>query len=126
MNITVLCDDKPIAKFADIQDARCFLDWKRKHELFKMNEQILDKIAAENYMDRKYPGLFPLSLTSTYYDNARKQIEQKYRFEEKSRNINYQEQDTSLLQKLSECQTKAEQQDNNANNLVPQRENFER
>lgn len=75
MNYKVIYMDEIIATFKDEGDAKAFVEWKREQLLFAMNGKLLDRIAAENHLDRKFPGLFPLSITQRYFDEAIKQIE---------------------------------------------------
>lgn len=75
MNYKVIYMDEIIATFKDEGDAKAFVEWKRDQLLFAMNGKLLDRIAAENHLDRKFPGLFPLSITQRYFDESIKQIE---------------------------------------------------
>lgn len=75
MNYKVTYKNEIIATFKDETDANAFVEWKRDRLLFVMNEKLLDRIAEENHLDRKYPGLFPLSITQRYFDEAVKQLE---------------------------------------------------
>lgn len=78
----VFYKDKVIAEFIERADAESFVEWKREKLLNDMNEKLLDKIAAENCLDRRYPGTFPLSVSQPYYEAARAQIEMDCRIGE--------------------------------------------
>jgi hypothetical protein len=76
-----------IAMFTEESDAKRFLEWKREEVLQDRNSEILDKIAEENNLDRKSPGLFPASITAKYYAEAREQINQEYVISEGSKTL---------------------------------------
>ena len=75
MKFSILHSGREIACFECEEDALHFLEWKKEKALMSMNTSILDKIAEENNLDRRYPGLFPSSITFPYYEKARAQIE---------------------------------------------------
>lgn len=76
-----------IAAIINKEDAEHFYKWKCERLLFEQNEKMIDQIAEENGLDRRYPGLFPLSVTERYYDAARKQISQDCKLLEKALTI---------------------------------------
>lgn len=74
MLYTIIDNEIEIALFKNESDALNFLEWKREKKLQEINSDILDQIAKENNLDRKYSGSFPTSITESYYKNARKKI----------------------------------------------------
>lgn len=73
-----------IAAFTEKEDADHFLEWKKEKELFARNGMILDQIAAENGLDRSSPGIWPISITSPYYEKEREKIDQEYTMEQEA------------------------------------------
>lgn len=82
MNI-ITYQGETVASFANREDAKHFYKWKCERLLFEQNEKILDQIAQENGLDRRYPGLFPLAVTERYYDAARENISRDCKLLEK-------------------------------------------
>lgn len=74
MKYIIYDNEIEIASFLDKKDAEYFLEWKREKKLQEMNSDILDQIAREHNLDRKYPGTFPMSIAEPYYINAREKI----------------------------------------------------
>lgn len=83
MKYSILHNGREIACFEFKEDALHFLEWKREKALMNMNTSILDKIAEENSLDRRYPGLFPSSVTFPYYEKAKAQIETEITMKER-------------------------------------------
>lgn len=74
MKYIIYDNENEIASFIDEKDAEHFLEWKREQMLQEMNSDILDQIAREHNLDRKYPGKFPMSIAEPYYKDAREKI----------------------------------------------------
>lgn len=83
MKYIILCSGREIACFECEEDALHFLEWKKEKVLMSMNAAILDEIAKENNLDRRYPGLFPSSVTFPYYEKAKAQIETEITMKER-------------------------------------------
>lgn len=79
MNYEIELKGKIIATFEELEDAEHFLEYKRERLLFERNSEILDKIAEENNLDRRYPGTFSNAIVMPYYDKAREQVKQDCR-----------------------------------------------
>lgn len=79
MNYEIELKGKIIATFEELEDAEHFLEYKRERLLFERNSEILDKIAEENNLDRRYPGTFSNAIVMPYYDKAREQVNQDCR-----------------------------------------------
>lgn len=77
MKYIIYDNETEIASFIDEKDAEHFLEWKREQLLQEMNSDILDQIAREHNLDRKYPGTFPMSIAEPYYKDAREKISQR-------------------------------------------------
>ena len=79
MNYKIEFMGEIIADFKELADAEHFLEYKRETLLNERNSEILDKIAEENNLDRRYPGTFSNDIVIPYYDKAKKQIESECR-----------------------------------------------
>lgn len=77
MKYIIYDNETEIASFIDEKDAEHFLEWKREQMLQEINSDILDQIAREHNLDRKYPGTFPMSIAEPYYKDAREKISQR-------------------------------------------------
>lgn len=77
MKYIIYDNETEIASFIDEKDAEHFLEWKREQMLQEMNSDILDQIAREHDLDRRYPGTFPMSIGEPYYKDAREKISQR-------------------------------------------------
>lgn len=82
MNYKIEYKGEIIAEFKELQDAEYFLDYKRKSILHEMNGEILDRIAEENNLDRRYPGTFKNEIVMPYYNKAKEQIKSDCRLVE--------------------------------------------
>lgn len=77
MKYIIYDNETEIASFINEKDAEYLLEYKREQMLQEMNSDILDQIAREHNLDRKYPGTFPMSIAEPYYKDAREKISQR-------------------------------------------------
>ncbi len=75
MSYTVYKNGEEIAAFKIEHYAIEFVEKLREEELKARNSDILDTIAKENNLDRRYPGAFPLEIGKPYYEREQKEIE---------------------------------------------------
>lgn len=78
MNYTVYKNGEEIAAFKIEHYAIDFVEKLIEEELMARNSGILDVIAKENDLDRRYPATFPLKISEPYYARERELLKKEF------------------------------------------------